>query len=36
MSTQPLKTVFLDYDTVANGDLDLANLPARCYPVRRA
>jgi len=23
MDTQPLKTVFLDYDTVANGDLDL-------------
>jgi glycerate dehydrogenase len=26
MSTQPLKTVFLDYDTVSNGDLDLAQL----------
>jgi glycerate dehydrogenase len=23
MNTQPLKTVFLDYDTVSNGDLDL-------------
>ena len=26
MDTHPLKTVFLDYDTVANGDLDLALL----------
>jgi glycerate dehydrogenase len=26
MDTQPLKTVFLDYDTVSNGDLDLAPL----------
>jgi glycerate dehydrogenase len=26
MSTQPLKTVFLDYDTVSNGDLDLNRL----------
>jgi glycerate dehydrogenase len=26
MSTQPLKTVFLDYDTVSNGDLDLQPL----------
>jgi glycerate dehydrogenase len=26
MSAQPLKTVFLDYDTVSNGDLDLARL----------
>jgi glycerate dehydrogenase len=26
MSTQPLKTVFLDYDTVSSGDLDLARL----------
>src|SRR6202161_1635783 len=26
MSTQPLKTVFLDYDTVSNGDLDLGPL----------
>jgi glycerate dehydrogenase len=26
MSTQPLKTVFLDYDTVSNGDLDLGRL----------
>src|SRR6202161_3779977 len=26
MSTQPLKTVFLDYDTVSNSDLDLAQL----------
>jgi glycerate dehydrogenase len=26
MSTQPLKTVFLDYDTVSNGDLDLERL----------
>jgi len=23
VSTHPLKTVFLDYDTVADGDLDL-------------
>jgi glycerate dehydrogenase len=28
MNAQPLKTVFLDYDTVANGDLDTANLRA--------
>jgi glycerate dehydrogenase len=28
MDSQPLKTVFLDYDTVANGDLDLARLRA--------
>jgi glycerate dehydrogenase len=28
MSTQPLKTVFLDYDTVSNGDLDLGRLRA--------
>jgi glycerate dehydrogenase len=26
MSTQPRKTVFLDYDTVSNGDLDLGRL----------
>jgi glycerate dehydrogenase len=26
MRAQPLKTVFLDYDTVSNGDLDLARL----------
>ncbi len=26
MDSQPLKTVFLDYDTVSNGDLDLARL----------
>src|ERR1700683_4280837 len=26
MSAHPLKTVFLDYDTVSNGDLDLAGL----------
>jgi glycerate dehydrogenase len=26
MNTQPLKTVFLDYDTVSNGDLDLKQL----------
>ena len=26
MNTQPLKTVFLDYDTVSNGDLDLERL----------
>jgi glycerate dehydrogenase len=26
MNTQPLKTVFLDYDTVSNGDLDLKRL----------
>jgi glycerate dehydrogenase len=26
MTTQPLKTVFLDYDTVSNGDLDLERL----------
>jgi glycerate dehydrogenase len=26
MDTQPLKTVFLDYDTVSNGDLDLGRL----------
>jgi glycerate dehydrogenase len=26
MDTQPLKTVFLDYDTVSNGDLDLKRL----------
>ena len=26
MDTQPLKTVFLDYDTVSNGDLDLMPL----------
>jgi len=26
MNTQPLKTVFLDYDTVSNGDLDLRQL----------
>jgi glycerate dehydrogenase len=26
MNGQPLKTVFLDYDTVSNGDLDLARL----------
>jgi glycerate dehydrogenase len=26
MSTRPLKTVFLDYDTVSNGDLDLVQL----------
>jgi glycerate dehydrogenase len=28
MDTQPLKSVFLDYDTVSNGDLDLAGLRA--------
>jgi glycerate dehydrogenase len=28
MDTHPLKTVFLDYDTVSNGDLDLAQLRA--------
>ena len=26
MNAQPLKTVFLDYDTVSNGDLDLGSL----------
>src|SRR5258708_29769743 len=26
MDTHPLKTVFLDYDTVSNGDLDLERL----------
>jgi glycerate dehydrogenase len=26
MNAQPLKTVFLDYDTVSNGDLDTGNL----------
>jgi glycerate dehydrogenase len=26
MSTRPLKSVFLDYDTVSNGDLDLVHL----------
>jgi hypothetical protein len=26
MGAPPLKTVFLDYDTVSNGDLDLAAL----------
>jgi glycerate dehydrogenase len=28
MNAQPLKTVFLDYDTVSNGDLDTAKLRA--------
>jgi glycerate dehydrogenase len=28
MNTQPLKTVFLDYDTVSNGDLDTSRLGA--------
>jgi len=26
MNALPLKTVFLDYDTVSNGDLDVAPL----------
>ena len=38
MNAQPLKTVFLDYDTVSNGDLDLeraARGGRRSHLVRR-